>query len=63
MDFSQEWKLSFNIYMLKEYLNVGNKSFLRKDREILFTGINNFYEKILPKLKEKGKYRLLSEIA
>ena len=49
--------------MLKEYLNVGSKSFLRKDREILFTGVNNFFEKILPKLKEKGKYRLLSEIA
>jgi hypothetical protein len=41
--------------MLKEYLNVGSKSFLRKDREILFTGINNFFEKILLKLKEKGK--------
>lgn len=26
------WKLSFNLYLLKEYLNVGSKSFLRKDR-------------------------------
>lgn len=26
------WKLSFNLYILKEYLNVGSKSFLRKDR-------------------------------
>ena len=29
--------------MFKEYLRIGSKSFLRKDREILFTGINSLY--------------------
>jgi hypothetical protein len=30
--YSVHWKLSFNLYILKEYLMVGSKSFLRKDR-------------------------------
>lgn len=53
------WKLSFNIYILKEYLMVGSKSFLRKDRDILFTGINNFYAELVPILKSRGCYKLL----
>jgi hypothetical protein len=38
---------------------VGSKSFLRKDRDILFTGINNFYNDLIPVLKSGGCEKLL----
>ena len=37
--YAEYWKLSLNIYMLREYLSIGSKSFVRKDRDIIFTGI------------------------
>lgn len=32
MCFTDQWKMSFNIYILQEYLRIGGKSFLKKDR-------------------------------
>lgn len=57
------WKLEFNLYLLKEYLTVGSKSFLRKDREILFTGISQLYSGLVPILKQRSCLRLLNEFA
>jgi hypothetical protein len=54
MCFVDEWKLSLNIYMLQEYLRVGGKSFLKKDREILFTGISNLYAQLVTSLTKKN---------
>ena len=39
MLYAEYWKLSLNIYMLREYLSIGSKSFVRKDRDIIFTGV------------------------
>ena len=45
--------------MFKEYLSVGGKSLVRKDREIIFTGINKIYQQLVPLLLTRQHYRLL----
>ena len=32
MNYSDHWKVIFNLYILEEYLRIGGKSFLKKDR-------------------------------
>ena len=49
--------------MLQEYLRVGGKSFLKKDREILFTGISNLYAQLVTSLTQKRNIKLLKELA
>jgi hypothetical protein len=61
--YCEEWRLSFNLYMLEEYLQFGGKSFLKKDREILFTGIANLYSELVPTLAGRRSFRLLKEFA
>lgn len=63
MAFLEQWKISFNLYMLQEYLRVGSKSFLKKDREILFTGISNLYHGLVPTLSAKKNFKLLKDLA
>lgn len=63
MGYSDIWRLSFNVYMLQEYLRIGGKSFLKKDREIVFTGISNVYKELIPELAAKGNIKFLKEIA
>lgn len=59
MGYVEEWKISLNVYMLQEYVRAGGKSFLKKERQILFTGISNLYSELLPVLKGRGKLKLL----
>ena len=48
--------------MLKEYLSIGSKSFVRKDRDIIFTGIAKLQEQLVPVLLERGG-RAIDEVA
>lgn len=57
------WRLEFNLFMLEEYLRVGGKSFVRKDREVVFTGVSNLYQGIVGGLAQNGAVRLLSALA
>ena len=36
---------------------------MKKDREILFTGINNLYNDLVPTLAEMSHFKLLKELA
>ena len=63
MFFANQWKISFNLYILKEYLVIGGKSFLRRDREILFTGISSLFNEFVPVCLQKKSMKLLSELA
>ena len=55
-------RISFNLYILKDYLKVASKSLMRKDKEIIFTGCNNFLDKIIPKLCNCDCFWLLKEL-
>lgn len=63
MNYTQYWKMCFNLYMLQEYLRIGGKSFLKKDREIVFTGISNLYNELIPRLAKKNQIKFLKEFA
>ena len=63
LQYCEEWRISFNLYILDEYLRFGGKSFLKKDREILFTGISNLYNGLVGTLAERKNFKLLKELA
>lgn len=53
------FKLSLNVYMLKEYVKTAAKSLLKKDKEIIFTGCCNIFSDIVSILKKNKEIWLL----
>ena len=41
--------------MLKEYIQIADTSLFKKDKEIIFTGVYNFYKKLVPRLIEMNQ--------
>ena len=57
------YKVAFNIYILKEYLKIGAKSLVKKDKEIVFTGCGNLFSDFIPLLKQSKQLWLLIEFS
>lgn len=57
------YKIAFNLYILKEYLKIGAKSLVKRDKEIVFTGCGNLFTDLIPSLKRLKQLWLLIDLS